>query len=257
MPPATPSADEAPCASPRRVRRLDPARSTPAATSCSARRAGFGDPSTFGTQPSSNCRARAAATVTNSNEFFGRDGGRDASSICSSLFRPRVDFRGEPEIELPSQVHRQPEIMSLTISSHSGRRRSRLRPLGRDDRRNFRAHAVELVVDDDVVVCVDGRDFAAGRRQPPLDRRRRILAAPAQPLLEHLERRRQHEDADRVRRPARGPAWRPGRRSRARDRRRRRAALPCRAGRCRTGCRRRRPTRGTRRGRPSRRTRRG
>ena len=93
---------------------------------------------------------------------------------------------------------------------------------------------LELVVDDDVVVL--GR-----RRRPPAraTSRRRcrglgVLAAAAQPPLEHVERRRQHENAD-ASRPRRrvAPAARPARRSRAPGRARRRDARSVSARRCR------------------------
>ena len=55
---------------------------------------------------------------------------------------------------------------------------------------------LELVVDDDVVVLGERGHLVARHLQPPLNRLLAVLAAAAQPLLEHLERRRQHEDAD-------------------------------------------------------------
>ena len=58
-----------------------------------------------------------------------------------------------------------------------------------------------IVVDDDVVVLVHGAHFAAARLQPPLNLRFAVLAAAAQPLLEHRERRRQHEDRRRASMP--------------------------------------------------------
>ena len=54
--------------------------------------------------------------------------------------------------------------------------------------------AVELVVDDDVVVLGERGDLGPRDLQPPLHRGLAVLAAAAQPLLEHLERRRHHED---------------------------------------------------------------
>ena len=169
----------------------------------------------------------AAATVTNSNEFFGRDVGRRIVQSCALT-------------PLSSRN-------VVTIGATVGRRRARRARSAVTIAHNLAHAPVELVVDDDVVVLVDRVDLGAGRRRaaarsPP----RSILAAPAQPPLEHLERRRQHEDADRVRHPLphlpgaldvdHQHEVEPGRQPR----------LGLAAGRCRTGCRRRRPTRGTR-----------
>src|SRR5262245_3102984 len=104
----------------------------PACTSCSARRAGFGGPSTFGTQPWRSCRARAEATVTYSNEFFGRLAGRGLSLICLlSSGQLRSFTKGLDDLI---------DCTPLPAAS---------RALGRHDRGNFAHTPLELIVDDD------------------------------------------------------------------------------------------------------------
>ena len=70
----------------------------------------------------------------------------------------------------------------------------RPRPLGRDDLLQPHDGRLEIVVDDDVVVVDVARRLAARGVEPPLHLLLGVLAAAAQPLLEHLERRRHHEN---------------------------------------------------------------
>ena len=60
---------------------------------------------------------------------------------------------------------------------------------------------VEVVVDDRVVVLLEGADLAAARSPVAADRLLVVLRPPAQAPLEHLVGRRQDEDRDRVRDP--------------------------------------------------------
>ena len=128
-----------------RLRR--PCRSgLPAARAAPASR----EPSTAACSPRSSCRARAPATVTNSNAFSGRD------RRFRSLRRSLCSFRSKRLHDL------------FGLRPH---RRATPRALGQHDRRTARStHRVELVVHDDVVVLADAADLGARRLQPPLDR---------------------------------------------------------------------------------------
>ena len=176
--------------------RVDERRAT---TSCSARRAGFGEPSTFGTQPSSNWRARAAATVTNSNEFFGF--GR-RPSVCQSWSPPLV-VRNVVDDRLDAV----------------GRRRARRARSAITMAHNLAHAPVELVVDRRRSrTRRPRRPRARAVVEPPLRSPPRVLAAAAQPLLEHPNDGGSTKIADRVRHPLLAPAARPARRSPARRR---------------------------------------
>ncbi len=81
-------------------------------------------------------------------------------------------------------------MMSLGDRLHAMRPRS----LGCDDLLQPDDRRLEIVVDDDVVVVDVAGRLAPRGLEPPLHLLLGVLAAPAQPLLEHLKRGRHHED---------------------------------------------------------------
>src|ERR1043166_5908442 len=118
---------------------------------------------------------------------------------CSALFETSRTYRNR--LSTPSG---NPSIAMLLLEALGHRvdrleRRFRLQFL-RDDRRleALRRHA-EVIVDDDVVVeLFPGVDLGDRLAQPRLDLGLGVEAPIAQPLLEHVERRRKDEDIQRT-----------------------------------------------------------
>src|SRR5579872_5866266 len=116
---------------------------------------------TRGTDPARSWRARAPAVTTNSNEF---------GSLLRSIMGKCPDD-------------------GFGVCAHP------LQPcaLGGENRLQPVRGRLQLVVDDDEIVLGERRHFLSRHLQPALNRLFAVLAAPAQPLLEHRERRRHHE----------------------------------------------------------------
>src|SRR5436189_781651 len=114
---------------------------------------------TRGVDPAMSCRARAPAVTTNSNEF---------GSFERSIMKCPYNVFG-----------------FTTHASETGSLGDDDAPEPVDGRRN-------LVVDHDKIVLGVRRDFLTRNLQPPLNGVLAVLAAAAQPPLEHLERRRHH-----------------------------------------------------------------
>jgi hypothetical protein len=91
----------------------------------------------------------------------------------------------------------QPSSNSLTKSNRPGRR-SRLQPLGLNDRADSGIGAVEIVIDDDIVIFAPVLDFRSGIGEPLLDDIIGIFGTAMQPCPEFLHRGRQDEDRDHV-----------------------------------------------------------
>src|SRR5262249_29558413 len=107
---------------------------------------------TRGVEPASNCRARAPAVTTNSNEL-----GNLLRSIMES---PGNAFCGAGHA-----------VESRPLGEHHV-----LKPLN---------CGIDLVVDDDEIVLGERGHFLFGDHEPPLDLSFAVFTAPAQPLLQH------------------------------------------------------------------------
>ena len=174
---------------------------------------------TRGVEPASSCRARAPAVTTNSNELGSLDAINHQNRPVTDTFRRRSTCG---RIAQPS-------------------------PLGENDAPQPIDAAFELVVHDHVIVLGERRGLVARHLEAPLDGLFAVLAAAAQPLLEHLEGRRHARRSPIARcraRTCRAP-WTSITRTRSSPPVEDAARCPLRK--CRRDCRRRRPTRGTRR----------
>src|SRR4051794_18158853 len=116
--------------------------------------------STRGVDPASSCLARAPAVTTNSNEF----GSLERSIIKS----PDNVFCLELHATQPGTFCNNDSPKSIDGGG-------------------------QFVVHDDEVVLAESGHLVARDLQPPLDIRVAVLAATAQPLLQHAEGRRHHE----------------------------------------------------------------
>src|SRR5438034_427826 len=124
---------------------------------------------TRGVDPASSCRARAPAVTTNSNEL--------GSLVRSIMKCPDYGFgRGLHPLQ-PG-------------------------PFRDDDGAQPVDRGAHLVVDDDEIIFGEGGHLVARHLQPPLNVCLAVLPAAAQPLLEHVLRRR-HQKHARDRRAAR------------------------------------------------------
>ena len=123
-----------------------------------------------------------------------------AAGIAPELRAERLDvarLRGSPTSSNagPGRARNLQRLLQLAHERHEPREALAPQPLGGEDRAQALEAAVEIGVDDDVVVFRPVADLVARLRHAPRDRIEWVLVARFRPLRQHLARGRRHEDA--------------------------------------------------------------